>query len=139
MQTKSIGKYISIISRQSQAYISYEMKKFGITGSEYLFLIHTPNEGVITQQEICDDFKLDPAFATRGVKSLVEKGYLSREKSQVDKRSYDIALTDKGRTLKPLIQERLDNWSYTLAGDMTDEELYDFIDKLIEISKRASK
>jgi DNA-binding MarR family transcriptional regulator len=139
MEDNSIGKYISIISRQTQAYISREMHKLGITGSEYIFLVNTPDEGVITQQEICNSFELDPAFATRGVKSLVDKGYLIRTKSATDKRSYEIAITEKGKRLKPFVQERLDNWTAVLAGDMTKEEITEVINKLIELKNRANK
>lgn len=139
MEDKSIGKYISIISRQTQAYISREMQKLGVTGSEYIFLVNTPDEGVITQQEICNSFELDPAFATRGVKSLVDKGYLTRTKSKTDKRSYEIAITEEGKRLKPFIQERLDYWTAVLAGDMTKEEITEFINKLIELKNRAKK
>lgn len=139
MEDKSIGKYISIISRQTQAYISREMHKLGISGSEYIFLVNTPDEGVITQQEICNSFELDPAFATRGVKNLVDKGYLTRTKSKTDKRSYEIAITDKGKQLKPLIRERLDHWTGVLAGDMTEEEITEVINKLIELKERAKK
>jgi len=139
MKDNSIGKYISIISRQTQAYISREMKKFGITGSEYLFLVNTPDEGVITQQEICNSFEVDPAFATRGVKRLVDKGYLSRKRSQTDKRSFEIALTEEGKLLKPLVQEKLQYWTTVLAGDMTDEEQDAFVNKLIELKNRANE
>jgi|LGOV01.1.fsa_nt_gb DNA-binding MarR family transcriptional regulator len=139
MEDKSIGKYISILARQSQAYISREMQKLGITGSEYIFLINTPNEGVVTQQEICNNFELDPAFATRGVKSLVGKGYLTRTKSKTDKRSYEIAITEKGKKLKPFIQERLDHWTEVLAGDMKNDDITEVINTLIELKNRANK
>lgn len=139
MEDNSIGKYVSIISRQTQAYVSREMQKLGITGSEYIFLVNTPDEGVITQQEICNNFELDPAFATRGVKSLVDKGYLTRTKSKIDKRSYEIAITEKGKRLKPFIQERLDHWTTVLAGDMTKEEITEVINKLLELKNRANK
>lgn len=139
MKNYSIGKYISIISRQTQVYISREMLKIGITGSEYIFLVNTPDDGVITQQEICNRFELDPAFATRGVKSLVAKGYLIREKSLVDKRSFEISVTDKGRALKPAIHEILDHWTDVLAGDMPETEREDMMNKLIDFKNRANK
>lgn len=139
MKDNSIGKYISIISRQTQSYISSEMQKLGITGSEYIFLVNTPDEGVVTQQEICNSFELDPAFATRGVKSLVDKGYLTRTKSKTDKRSYEIAITEKGKRLKPFIREKLNYWTAILAGDMTKEEITEVINMFKEIKNRANK
>jgi len=139
MHSSSIGKLISIISRQTQNYISREMQRLGITGSEYIFLVNTPDEGEITQQEICNQFELDPAYATRGVKSLVAKGLLNREKSTIDKRSYEITLTDEGRLMKPKIQKVLDHWTDVLAGDMSQEEKDDIIETLMGFKTRANE
>lgn len=86
MTEKSIGKYISILSRQSQIYINRELKNYNITSSEYTFLLNVPDYGDINQKQICDQFSIDQAMATRSMKSLEKKGLVLREKNPSDKR-----------------------------------------------------
>lgn len=136
---ESIGKYISIISRQFQIYISRELKDYDVTGSEYIFIVNVPKHGFITQKEICDEFSLDPAFATRGVKSLEKKGFVIRTKNENDKRSHYISLTEKGRVVQPIIQEKLQNWTRILAGGDSHDEIKNAVNKLQIFTRNALK
>lgn len=134
---ENIDEYISKISRKSQVYITIEMAKLGISGSECLFLINVPDHGVITQQEMCNLFEFDAAFATRGVKKLIAKGLLNKNKDESDKRSFKISLTEKGKLLKPRAFGILNHWSNVLATDLNKKEKKDLIEKLKKMNIRA--
>lgn len=136
-EDQNIDKYLSKITRKSQVYISIEMAKLGISGSECLFLINVPDDGAITQQEMCNYFEFDSAFATRGVKSLIAKGLLNKVKNKKDRRSFEISLTEKGKKLKPTVFKVLSRWSDILVTDLTLEEKRDMIGKLKKINLRA--
>lgn len=132
----NIGKMISIIARQNQMYLVKEMNKIGITGSEYIFIANIPDEGTVIQQEICNELELDPGFATRSVKSLINKGYVVKVKNQQDKRAYNLKLSKRGLLKKKLVLEKLDYWNEVVAGNMTDIEIEKMFCNLIEIKKR---
>lgn len=138
MSLYSIGKLISIISRQNQIYLIREMNKIGITGSEYIFIANVPDTGFTTQQEICNDFQLDPAFATRSINSLVKKGYLEKVKSKYDKRFFEIRLTKEGIPIKMQVKSKLNYWSVVLGGNMKESEIDDLLITLNKIKQRAN-
>jgi len=139
MTDKSIGKYISILSRQAQIYINRELKVYDITSSEYIFLINVPDYGDINQKQICDEFSIDQAMATRSMKSLEKKGLVHREKNPSDKRAYMISLTEKGKKIKPIIIEKLDNWTKLIAGDMSEADFNTVLETLKYFSENAVK
>lgn len=139
MGLRNIGKLISIMARQNQMYIVREMNKIGITGSEYIFIANVPDTGFTTQQKICNDFELDPAFATRSINSLVKKGYLEKVQSKHDKRVFEIKLTKKGSPIKKQVKNKLNYWSDVLSDNMAESEIDELLITLNEIKQRANK
>lgn len=134
---KSIGKWISIIYRQSQIYLNNELKPYNLNSSEYIYLINiAENEGV-NQKYLSDILIIDNALTTRVMKSLEKKGYIIREKCPEDKRSYNVRLSKKGREIQPIILEKLANWTDILAKNMEEEEINTIIDKLKTMSNNA--
>jgi DNA-binding MarR family transcriptional regulator len=54
--------------------------------------------------------------------SLESKGYVVREKSQSDRRSYRINLTEKGVSIQPIILKTLKEWTDIIKKVMDEEE-----------------
>jgi len=125
----SIGKEIAIIGRQSKIYLERVLKPYNIKVGEHMFILNVENDKHMNQQQLCDQFAVDKAQATRAIASLVEKGLLSREKNPEDKREYLIALTEEGKIIKEKLFLEMKHWGDTLKGDMSQEEL----DKVTEI------
>ncbi len=70
--------------------------------------------GEISQKELVSMLNMQPQSASEIIKKLERKGYITREKSEHDKRIYNITLTVKGRVnankvgeFKPIIFECL--------------------------------
>ena len=139
-EIKSIGKWISILHRQSQIYINRELKPYGLNSSEYIYLVNlaSENEGV-NQKYLSDKIIIDDALTTRAMKSLEDKGYIIREKSTSDKRSYNVKLTEKGVKIQPVILEILKNWTEIISEGMNEEEKDAIIQKLTVMSNNALK
>lgn len=134
---KSIGKLISIIHRQFQIYINSEISQFGLNSSEYIYLVNLgQNEGV-NQKYLSDELIIDGALTTRVMKSLEKKGYIIRLRSEEDKRSYIIQLSDKGKEIQPIILEKLQNWTKILSVGMNEDEINDTIQKLKQMSENV--
>lgn len=71
-----------------------------IRSSEMGVLIFIQKQGVpVTPMNISQFFKITKPSVTSMVNALVKKGYLSKEQSEVDKRSYILKITDKGNAL----------------------------------------
>lgn len=125
----SIGKEIAIIGRQSKIYLERVLKPYNIKVGEHMFILNVENDKHMNQQQLCDQFAVDKAQATRAITSLVEKGLLKREKNPDDKREYLIALTDEGKIIKKKLLVEMKHWRDTLKGDMSEDEL----DRITEI------
>jgi DNA-binding MarR family transcriptional regulator len=137
---RSIGKWISILHRQAQIYLNRELKPYGLNSSEYIYLVNLAagNNGV-NQKQLSDMIIIDDALTTRAMKSLENKGYIVREKSQSDKRSYNIRLTEKGIRIQPIILGILKKWTDIISEGMNEEEKDLIIQKLKAMSNNALK
>jgi DNA-binding MarR family transcriptional regulator len=137
---KSIGKWISILYRQSQIYLNRELKPYNLNSSEYIYLINIGVENEkVNQKQLSDMIIIDDALTTRVMKSLETKGYILRERSEIDKRSYNITLSEKGVSIQPIILKTLQNWTDIIAVGMEEEEKDSIIQQLTIMSNNALK
>ncbi len=137
-RTQSIGKWISILHRQAQIYLNRELKPYGLSSSEYIYLVNLDTEEEeINQKSLSDMIIIDDALTTRVMKNLETNGYITREKSQIDRRSYNIRLTRKGIEIQPIIRKTLKKWTDIIAEGMKDEERDSLIQILTTMSQNA--
>lgn len=131
MQSLSLlGKFISILHRQEQKNINTVLKEYGLGFSGYNFLIYiSKNEGT-SQKKLCQTLVMDEALATRTMKNLEERGFITRLKDKKDARSYAVYLTEDGHKLIPEIKKSLTTWWETLSMNMTESEISYFIELL---------
>lgn len=80
MPSSKIGKYISILNRQSQKYLHHLVEQYGIGYSSYYFVMYIGANPKCSQREMCDSMAMDQAMATREMRRLEKSGYIIREK-----------------------------------------------------------
>lgn len=78
---------------------------YSLTESQILFIVH--EQKITTATEINKILKLDEGYLSRIIKRLISKSLLTKQQSPIDKRFYEIKMTDKG--LKE--QKKLDDLS----------------------------
>lgn len=66
---------------------------------------------------------LDKATISRAVKTLLEKNFLKRKKSELDGRVYLIYLTQKGKEFEAEFREVYDSWFNLFLSDIEENEL----------------
>lgn len=118
MGCKSIGRLISILHRQAQMYLNNALKDMDIGSSEHVFLITLLKEGCMTQEELSASIMIDKAATARAVKSLEDKGYVTREADLEDKRAKKVSCTAKAVASRDEIQEALRKWTEFLMSDL---------------------
>lgn len=127
----SIGRLISILHRQAQIYINCTLKEYGITSAEYAFLLYLYRKDGITQDELSTYLYIDKSATARAIKSLEEKGYVTRNKDDIDKRCNRVYISEKARSCETEIKQRIHRWSEFLTEDM-DEESIDMTFTILE-------
>jgi len=76
------------------------LKPLGLTYTQYiLFLVLWEKDG-LTVGEICKRLMLDSGTLSPILKKLRDQGYIQKQQSTSDERSFIITLTDKGRELQ---------------------------------------
>ena len=136
-EDRSIGKWVSIIHRQSQIYINNELKQYDINSSEYIYLVNLASNEGVNQKYLSDMLCIDEALTTRVIRSLEKKEYVIREKNLEDKRAYNVKLTEKGRKIQPIIVEKLKCWTEILSAGMDEEQVDFIIDNLMSMANNA--
>lgn len=131
------GKYISVLHRQEQKYVTRNMKEYGLGYSSYNFLLHISAREGCSQKQLCTYMAMDEALATRTIRKLVEQGYLTRERDESDPRSYSLFVTDQGKALIPLIKKALSDWWAEIMVDLDEEQKQLLLVQLGNMAEKA--
>ncbi len=133
----SVGKWISILNRHGQAYISKNLKKFDIGSGQYIFIITLFDNNGISQDKLSEILSIDKGTTARALQKLEAKGYIRREIDDKDKRAYKVYATEKAYVIKPEIFKVLKASSNILSENLTDTEKKLAIDLLKKMSVNA--
>lgn len=136
MPSSRIGKYISILNRQSQKYLHHLVEQYGIGYSSYYFVMYIGANPKCSQREMCDSMAMDQAIATREMRRLEKSGYIIREKRPGNAKTYEISLSESGEKLYLKLKDKLTEW----WGELLVESKIDpepFSEQLKTLAKSA--
>lgn len=136
---KNIGRLVSILHRQSQIYMNFALRDFDISSAEYAFLMCLYRTDGLTQEELSSYLYIDKSATHRAIKSLEEKGYVRRVKDRADKRYNRVYLSDKAKTYKDEIRQRVWRWSEFLQEDLETETIETVLAVLEKMVARVEK
>ncbi|WP_436895668.1 MarR family transcriptional regulator [Mammaliicoccus sciuri] len=118
------------VSRLFAQFYEKELKSFGLTYSQYLVLLSLWEENPQTLHSIGQKLDLSSNTLTPLLKRLEQSGWVTRQKSEQDKRQLIVSLTQKGKEQKQPIYDAI---SKCVSEDM-NLELYkqtkDIMDQL---------
>ena len=134
---KSVGRSVSCINRNIHTYLHHELEKFGLGSGQPHFLMLLYKRDGVNQETLAEIIKIDKATCARAIKKLIEQGYVTRKRDPLDKRAYNIFLTEKAIDLKPEIKSVLKNCTKQLLSGFSKEEEEIFIGFLERISKNS--
>lgn len=108
------------VSRLFAQFYKKELKSFGLTYSQYLVLLSLWEENPQTLHSIGHKLDLSSNTLTPLLKRLEQSGWVTRQKSDQDKRQLVVSLTQKGKEQKQPIYDAI---SKCVSEEM-DLELY---------------
>lgn len=120
--SSSIGRWISILHRYRQNYLSKRLEPFNIGSGQYLFLLVLSKNNGISQEGLSNYLKIDKATTAKAIKKLAKDGYVTRAVDTTDKRAYQVYLTQKGWELLPLIEKYIYDWEKLVTVGFTENE-----------------
>ncbi|MEB6226950.1 MarR family transcriptional regulator [Mammaliicoccus sciuri] len=118
------------VSRLFAQFYEKELKSFGLTYSQYLVLLSLWEENPQTLHSIGQKLDLSSNTLTPLLKRLEQSGWVTRQKSDQDKRQLIVSLTQKGKEQKQPIYDAISK----CVSEEIDLELYkqtkDIMDQL---------
>ena len=117
-----VGRVLTHLARKCQIASANALQPYNLTAAEEPFFMHIlQNEGY-TQEELTAHVGVDKAATARAVRSLEEKGYVTRIQDPQDKRQNRVYPTDKAREVGPKVRKELYKINLALTADLTQEE-----------------
>lgn len=135
---KSIGKCISLLSRNGERYLTMKLREYNLGfGQMHILVVLDPGK-TCKQVEIAKRVGVDTTTMARSIKKLESLEYLQRVENSTDPRAYEISLTDKGTIIRRKVTKMLSNYSSQLLTGFNETEadmLFKLVDKLLINSK----
>ncbi len=122
MTTNESGKWISILYRYGQSYMSKRMESYNIGRGQLIILLYLSRNGGLSQQDLTDYIKVDKGCIAKSIKSLEEEGYITRSADPDDKRAVKVFLTQKAQDTMPVIEDAISSWESVLMSGLKDDE-----------------
>ena len=133
------GKYISMLYRHGRCYMDTAMSKFEIGSGQYTFLFYLYKDNGASQDEISKALDIDKATTARAITKLEDKGFITRETDESDRRVNRIYLTEKSIEIKEEMINFSKQWSEIILEGISETEKENLRSLLYKISENASK
>ncbi|MBR5533568.1 MAG: MarR family transcriptional regulator [Ruminiclostridium sp.] len=117
-----VGRVLTRLARKCQIAVGNALQQYNLTAAEEPVLMAILNHEGFTQEELTAYIGVDKAAASRTVRSLEEKGFLTRVQDPKDKRQNRVYPTDKAREIGPLVRKELYKINLALTEALTQEE-----------------
>lgn len=111
-------------------------EQYGITTSQFHTLRRIMN-GRTSVSELADCLHVSQPNVSRAVDELVQKGYVTRERTAEDRRRLELSLTPAAETLFQNIHQELDNLLEKNFDTLSDDEI-EKLYEAIEILKKVT-
>lgn len=132
-----LGKYISLIHRQANAFFTKEFSKFGFGSGQYMFMIHLYKNDGISQESLTELVNIDKGTTAKAIKKLEELNFIVRSKDSKDKRINRIYLTSKALDIKNDFFSVLTKWENILTNELSPDEISIGLNILNKLSKNV--
>jgi DNA-binding MarR family transcriptional regulator len=93
----------------------------------------------LRQEDLSAESGLDKSTIARGVRRLIELGYVTREPFPGDRRAYRLRLTEKANELVPELDAAMEEWAAGLTADFSEDEIRRLDGYLQRMADRAEK
>ena len=103
-----------------------------IQPSQYFMLLYLYNEMGTNQSDIAKACLMDRSGVSRAFKEFEEKGLITREIDEDNKRAYKIKLTEKGIRTAELLEEKEKQWDDMICEklNISREELFKLLSEI---------
>ncbi|MDP4095068.1 MAG: MarR family transcriptional regulator [Bacillota bacterium] len=136
-QEQTIGRWISILYRYGQLYVSKKLEPYNIGRAQYVILLALYRKGGIKQEELVDYLKIDKGSIAKSIRKLEKESYIQRSIDLDDKRANKVFLTQKALDIMPLVLDAIKNWEEIIISGLSEGEKQSIENSLHKMAKKA--
>ena len=108
--TLTVGKLIAIIARGMQIYLNHNLGDLGINATQLHLLIEISSQCDINQENISKRCNINKGAVARSIKKLEEKGLVTRQIDENNRRQNKVSLTRLGEETLEKSMKILNEW-----------------------------
>ena len=117
-----VGKLVSIIAKNQTLYLNHHLDELDINASQLHFLFEIDHQNEINQDKIASRCNIDKGSVARSIKKLEDRGLVTREVDDNNRRQKKVHITPKGEETLRQAKEKLDVWEDYLFNDISIEK-----------------
>lgn len=130
---------MSTIVRFSHVFMNRSLVDSDITSTENYILMYLFSKDNITQDEIADYYAVDKGSISKMIRSLQDKGYISKTVNPENRRENRISLTESGRSRFAQTKSLFDRWHKEMMKGITIEEFHSLVEIISKMAVNAKK
>ncbi len=139
MDYLKVSHDFSVINQRSQAYVTEACRPWKLSYSEHVTLMSLYSHEGCRQHELCQVMKADKALVARNLKTLEEKGFVSRRQQGTDRRYKYLYLTPKARELQDTMEAILKKWVDVLVQGIDEATLGPALQLMHQVADNAAE
>ncbi len=118
---QTIAKWLSVGFRYTAMHLDRALAPLGLGSSQYKYVLRVCENPGITQDQFFSLFYVNPSNITRALVALEKEGFLLRQQSSRDRRTYQLFPTDRAREVYPTIKKLCNDWQDRLLAGIPHE------------------
>lgn len=118
----SFAACVSVLRKQFSAYCSGRLAEAGVALGQLYILLYAGHRDGCSPKDICQALKLDAGYLNRELAKLTERGMITQEKNEADRRGRIIRLTERGRDVVQLSRSLFREWDEMILSPLDHEE-----------------
>lgn len=142
-KTLPVGKLITMISRGHTIYLNHHLEDYGINASQLHLLFEISHQKNINQEKIATRCNINKGAVARSIRKLEEKGLVTRQIDDANRRQNIISLTEKGEATLTESINLLKNWEMEvfdeniIEKELLQKALKDIAVKTMELNLKG--
>ena len=132
---ESLGFQVRDLNRLMQRALAQRLQPAGVAPGAWYFLRVLWEEDGLTQRELAARIGMQEPTAVIALRGMEEAGWITRDRSEEDRRKVHIRLTPAGRALRETLLPVAREVIGLATADLTDAEL----DTLLALLRRARR
>lgn len=118
-----IYHYVEEMISSYGEYYKSNFKEVELTLNEFSILLRIRFQGVATQYDLVNLFKVSGAYIAKLLRKFEDMGYVARKENPENRRKKLVRITDEGIKKTDELIEVIQNWEDEVTANISDDEL----------------